>query len=331
MATRQRRAFTLVELLVVIAIIGVLMGLLLPAVQKTREAANRIKCKNNLRQIGLALHNYHDRAGVLPSGYVSKLGPNGPADDRGPGWGWATFILPELEQDSLYRQIRLELDITHPANADARVQNLTIFRCPSDEIVDPFVVDARNDPTPDYSTPLMDANGNAVYVAHGNYVGIFGNPEITVDPGFILNTPARNIAHRGVFYRNSKVRITDVTDGTSSTLCVGERSSNLAKCTWTGAVTGGQVPPRIPDVYNFGPEGAPVLVLGHTGDASDAPPHTPNSPVNHVDDFWSKHVQGVNFLFVDGSVRNIGNNINPRDWWALGTRAGGEVIGDLPD
>ena len=95
-----------------------------------------------------------------------------------------------------------------------------------------------------------------------------------------------------------------MTDGTSNTLFVGERSSNLAYGTWTGSVTGGQVPPKIPDLFSFGPEGtAPILILGHTGDASDVPPHTPNSPVNHVDDFWSRHPLGVNFLFVDGSVQ----------------------------
>jgi prepilin-type processing-associated H-X9-DG protein len=169
-------------------------------------------------------------------------------------------------------------------------------------------------------------NGNPVQVAHSNYVGIFGNPEITPDPGFLLPDPQRSLAHRGMFYRNSNIRIADVTDGTSNTLFVGERSSNLAYATWTGAVTGGQVPPKMPDKYNYGPEGAPVLVLGHTGDASDVPPHTPNSPVNHVDDFWSRHSQGVNFLFVDGSVRNINDQINPAVWWALGTRAGGESV-----
>src|SRR5438477_150679 len=161
-----------------------------------------------------------------------------------------------------------------------------------------------------------------------NYVGIFGQPEITPDPGFLLGTsdPDRSAMHQGMFFRNSAIRILQVTDGTSNTLFVGERSSNLAKVTWTGAVTGGQVPPKIPDLFNFGPEGAPVLVLGHTGDASDVPPHTPNSPVNHVDDFWSRHIQGVNFLFVDGSVRSINNNINPTTWWAIGTRSGGEVV-----
>src|SRR5581483_4416717 len=142
--------------------------------------------------------------------------------------------------------------------------------------------------------------------------------------------PDRGPAHQGMFYRNSKIGIPNVSDGTSNTLFVGARSSHLAYCTWTGAVTGGQVPPKIPDLFGFGPEGAPILILGHTGDASDVPPHTPNSPVNHVDDFWSRHTLGVNFLFVDGSVRNINNSINPMVWWALGTRAGGEVV-QLPD
>jgi prepilin-type processing-associated H-X9-DG protein len=163
-------------------------------------------------------------------------------------------------------------------------------------------------------------------VAHSNYIGVFGNPEITPDPGYLLPDPARDLTHRGMFYRNSVVGIRDVPDGTSHTLFVGERSSALAYATWTGSVTGGQVPPKSPDLYNYGPEGAPILVLGHTGDASDVPPHTPNSPVNHVDDFWSFHPQGVNFLFVDGSVHVIDDEIDPSVWWALGTRAGGETV-----
>jgi prepilin-type N-terminal cleavage/methylation domain-containing protein/prepilin-type processing-associated H-X9-DG protein len=324
-----RRGFTLIELLVVIAIIAVLIGLLVPAVQKVREAANRTQCRNNLKQIGLALHHYHDSHKKFPPGYVSSVGSGGPADDKGPGWGWAALLLPYLEQEVVFRQIHFDKDITDPVNAAIRVTSLPVFQCPSDPAQLTFTVDVLNDPTPDYSTPLKDVKGNPVQVAHSNYVGIFGNPEITLDPGFLLDAPdypERSIAHRGMFYRNSKVRIADVTDGTSNTLFVGERSSNLAYATWVGSVTGGQVPPKIPETFNFGPEGAPVLTLGHTGDASDVPPHTPNSPVNHVDDFWSRHPQGVNFLFVDGSVRNINDTISPPVWWALGTRAGDEVI-----
>jgi prepilin-type processing-associated H-X9-DG protein len=169
-----------------------------------------------------------------------------------------------------------------------------------------------------------------VQAARANYVGVFGNPEITPDPGFLSPDPDRNGLHRGMLYRNSKVAIADVTDGTSNTLFVGERSTNLAYATWAGSVTGGQVPARVPDPFGFGPEGAPILCLGHTGNASDVPPHTPNSSVAHVDDFWSLHSQGANFLMVDGSVRIIRDSINPLAWWALGTRAGGEVF-NVPD
>ena len=321
----RRTAFTLVELLVVIAIIGTLIGLLLPAVQSARERARRLQCFNNLKQIGLALHCFHDAYQQFPAGYRSQTGSGGPADDKGPGWGWAAAILPFMEENSLYTQIHFNKDITDPTNTMARMTSVRTFLCPSDGGKPTFTVDKLGDSDPNYGTPVTDAVGNPVQVSHSNYIGVFGNPEITPDPGFLLPDPARSAAHRGMFYRNSAVRFLDVTDGASHTLFVGERCSALAYVTWTGAVTRGQVPPKTPDLYNYGPEGAPILVLGHTGDASDVPPHTPNSPVNHVDDFWSQHPQGVNFLFVDGSVHIIANTIDPQTWWALGTRAGGET------
>ena len=322
----RRQGFTLVELLVVITIIGILIALLLPAVQMAREAARRMQCSNNLKQIGLALHNYHNSQRCFPSGYLSAVGPGGPTDDQGPGWGWGACILPYLEQANVYGQIHFDKDIKDPTNATVRMTSLAVFLCPSDGGTTTFTVDANGDSTPTHSTPVTNANGNPVLVAHGNYVGVFGNPEITPDPGFLSTAADRSEAHRGMFYRNSSVCIADVTDGTTNTLFVGERSHNLAYATWTGSVTGGQVPPETPDTFHYGPEGAPILVLGHTGDASDVPPHTPNSSVNHVDDFWSRHPQGVNFLFVDGSVKTIRDTINPQLWWALGTKAGNEPI-----
>jgi prepilin-type N-terminal cleavage/methylation domain-containing protein/prepilin-type processing-associated H-X9-DG protein len=286
-----RRAFTLIELLVVIAIIAILIGLLLPAVQKVREAAARAKCSNNLKQLGLALHSYHDANGRLPPGYASSVS----AGDLGPGWGWAAHLLPYVEQDNVYRQIDLSQPIGAAAHATPRTQVLAVFRCASD-----------NPPQ-----EVFTVQNTSVNVAFGNYVGMFGTAEITTNPG----------QGEGVFFRNSRVRFGDVTDGTSQTCFVGERSSDYALSTWVGSVTGGQVPPRRPSA--LGPEGAPVLVLGHTGDAAEG--HTPNSPINHVDDFTSRHTQGVNFLFGDGSVRNINNSISPAVWQAVGTRAGGEA------
>lgn len=273
----QRRGFTLIELLVVIAIIAILIALLVPAVQKVRAAAARTQCRNNLKQIGIALHSYHDRFKQLPPGYIDNGGPNG-----GPGWGWAAFILDDVEQAPLRQQINFKQGIIHPMHASPRVQSLAVFLCPSDEIVPPFFPE-----------------GATVSVAHANYVALFGDNEIEDDPG----------AGNGVFYRNSAIRLLQITDGTSNTLFVGERSSNLSKATWTGAVPGA--------------DEAPALCLGSAD-------HTPNDPAAHAEDFWSRHVQGVNFLFADGSVRNIHNSIDPLVWRALATRAGGEPY-SLPE
>src|SRR5258708_6633722 len=128
---QSRTAFTLIELLVVIAIIAILIALLVPAVQKVREAASRLTCTNNLKQIGLAFHNYHGVRGSFPPGFASQAATvDGPS--LGPGWGWGAYLLPYLEQGGLYNQIDFTKDIAHLTNAKARVTSLSIFRCPSD-------------------------------------------------------------------------------------------------------------------------------------------------------------------------------------------------------
>jgi prepilin-type N-terminal cleavage/methylation domain-containing protein/prepilin-type processing-associated H-X9-DG protein len=296
----RRRAFTLIELLVVIAIIAVLIGLLLPAVQKVRAAAARMQCQNNLKQIGLALHGYHDRNGVFPPGYVSMTKADG--TDGGPGWGWAAQILDDVEQGNLQKQIDFTKGVPMAPPA-AVAQLLPVYHCPADQVVSPFGVRANN--------------GQTFQVAQSNYVAMFGD-------GPIVATQAGGVGD-GVFYRNSQTRIADITDGTSTTILVGERSSDLALSTWTAAVPGSSVPPQAPGVT--APSGAaPVLVLGHTGTA--ASPSTPNGTLTDVAAFRSRHPGGANFLFGDGSVHLVSQGITPSAWIALGTRAGGEVVTD---
>ena len=130
---RRLSGFTLIELLVVIAIIGTLVALLLPAVQASREQARRIACQNNLKQIGLALAHYANRHGGFPPGYTSIWDPL-QAKELGPGWGWASMILPELEQQALYDQIRFEVPMHLPAQSTARTTPLGVFLCPADSM-----------------------------------------------------------------------------------------------------------------------------------------------------------------------------------------------------
>ena len=293
-----RRAFTLVELLVVIAVIGILVALLLPAIQAAREAARRSQCKNNLKQIGLALHNYESTRGSFPPGFVSKataLNEEGP----GPGWGWGAHILPHLEEANL--NIDLKREITDPLYNEIRTKPLTVFRCPSDPVDDPLL-------------SVQNASGTELTkVAFANYVGVGGTHEVSGFPD----------TGTGVLLRNRGVRIKEITDGTSHTIMVSERASRQSpQTTWVGAVTDAAVQPKNPA---YEEEGPPVLILTNTGEAADG--RVPNSTLEHVEDSNSAHAQGVNIMFADASVQSIGNDIDPKVWEALGTRAGGEPNG----
>ncbi|MEX2113749.1 MAG: DUF1559 domain-containing protein [Pirellulales bacterium] len=292
-----RRGFTLVELLVVIAIIGSLVALLLPAIQASREAARRSQCQNNLRQIGVAMHNFHAATGRFPPGFVSRAETTD-GEGLGPGWGWAAHLLGYLEEANV--RVNLEREILDPVHDDVRVTRLPVFLCPSD-ITDRPTFDVTNEDVEPLTT-----------LAFANYVGVGGTLEVSGFP----DTGA------GVLVRNRRFSTAQISDGTSKTLMVGERGGRRSpQTTWVGAVTGAGVPPSNPE---FEVEGPPVLVLTNTGEAEEA--RVPNNPLDHVEDSNSEHADGVNFLFCDGSVRIIGNLVDPRLWQALGTRAGGEVF-----
>jgi prepilin-type N-terminal cleavage/methylation domain-containing protein len=296
---RLRRAFSLIELLVVIAILAILIGLLLPAVQKARESAARLSCCNNLKQIGLALHNYHDRMHGFPPGYQTQVAVDN--SDLGPGWGWAAFLLDDLEQANLRRAIQFNQPISAAANANVRVTRLSVFICPSEVKSGTFVV--------------VDSGGGSICsVARANYVAMNGVLGVT-DDAFDNN---------GAFLRNRSFRTNEIADGLSNTLFIGERSSDMSDVTWTGAVTNGAVPALhypAPADQIANAEGAPALVLAH-----GSRDHLPNNPlVFDADATASNHVAGVNFLMGDGSVRLINSTINGITYEALLTRAGGET------
>ena len=297
--TRRRgAAFTLIELLVVIAIIAILIGLLLPAVQKVREAAARISCTNNLKQIGLAQQNYHDAYHSFPPGYVSNYDSFG--NDTGPGWGWAAFLLPQMEQGNVYTAIRFDQPIEAPVNGAVRVTPIKPYRCPGDDSPDTWTA-TTYDGTGKPVAPVCD-------VASANYVGVFGTTEPGVDGD-------------GVFFRNSQIRMADITDGTSQTIMVGERSFRLCQATWVGAVTNAALfpPPRSPAPPVV--ENSSGMVLGHTGDGNG-----PGAPGSHVNQFSSSHGLGANFLFADGHVQFLGASMSYPVYRALSTRAGGEAV-----
>jgi prepilin-type N-terminal cleavage/methylation domain-containing protein/prepilin-type processing-associated H-X9-DG protein len=295
-----RAGFTLVELLVVIAIIGVLIGLLLPAVQKVREASNRASCQNNLHQVALALHSYHDSQGTFPSGYrCQPVNPNNP-DQTAPGWGWAALLLPYIEQGNLAQQINFKLPVEDPSNLAARTMILKLYVCPSDYSTGLFTVLDKN------NTPLTEAATNSYAACHGT--------------GVDLDEELDDFS--GMFSRNSHIRFADVTDGASNTIAIGERGSFFTQTPWAGAVSFGttRVTPGAPTNNPTAVEDAPTQTLVHVA------VHTVNDPNSDPEDFFTPHTGTAHFLFVDGSVRPVRTGISISVLQALATRDGEEVV-----
>ena len=296
----RREAFTLVELLVVIAIIAVLIGLLLPAVQKVRETASRLSCSNHLKQLTLGLHHYHDSADHFPAGYVSPEAPaTVGADYFNAAWGWSSLLLPFVEQDTLARQMGVSensrfgggVQSCMPGHVPNQLSQtpLTLFRCPSD--TGPALNPIRNNH------------------AMSNYRAVSGP--------YTAPFVSANFDYGGVFYQNSNTRMTSITDGASNTMAIGEckfdEKNGQTACIWAGME--GWVAPgqssgviRVSDVCWFVDNVTAVV----NGTASQA--------------FGSRHPGGAMFGFCDGSARFFRNGADPENIRFLAGRNDGVIV-----
>jgi len=315
---RLSRGFTLIELLVVIAIIAVLIALLLPAVQQAREAARRSQCQNNLKQIGTALHNYHDSYKVLPPGFIHELTTTYVSFNRTytqvEGWGWGALILPQIDQAPLYNQLRLNerslRDMLAAGGSDALLVQtvLPVFRCPSDAGSEGLTPSARS------------FNGRGLGTQQAAGAGTIPNPfrpAISNYVGSVGNQPAGGmVPPMGVFNGNSRVTLNSVKDGTSNTFLVGERrSKDCFAAVWCG----------IQD-SRWNQYGSHE-VLGHTHDGTSGGPNKLNSPDANVWDrggcgqgFASMHTGGAYFLYCDGSVHFVSENMDFNEYTSMGKK-----------
>jgi len=314
-APSRRRGFTLIEMLVVIAIIAILIGLLLPAVQKVREAANRIKCTNNLKQLGLAAHNYHDAYGSFPPG------AQGPffalpqfADLKSHGLG--SYLLAFLEQDSLARQYRLDVSWFDPPNQVVVNTQLRVWQCPSAR-----ANRVRDGSLPAVTFPPEPFNGIA---ACGDYAGVGFIDAVLASSSLIggLSGPRNEKGdYEGVFGANRTWRFADITDGTTHTLLMAECAGRPQLWQGRRVVANLQL--------SGGPWASRNLFFGRGATADGTAFYGPCA-VNCTNDreVYSFHPDGANAVFADGSVHFLKASIDIRVFAQLVTRAGGEDVSD---
>ena len=315
-----RRGFTLIELLVVIAIIAILIALLVPAVQKVREAAARTQCQNNLKQIGLALHNYHDANKVFPVGRQTRPRNQPPQVDVDDYYAnWAILILPYIEQGNLYKQYDNNVPNTNRANDFVRQQFVPLYTCPMDPNANMLIL-------PETSNDGVDTT--SIPYATGSYRGMAGVNCDGFDQWVGYNSEIRaNLkacpSKRGILHGDNNgalpgERFASITDGTSNTLMVGERmtiSHNRRTTFWADSF----------NLYSLSgayPDSATLLA------DYDACGRLVSDIAQCKYGWGSLHTGGINFLLCDGHVTVITNGINMQVFVALATISGGEVIPD---
>jgi prepilin-type N-terminal cleavage/methylation domain-containing protein/prepilin-type processing-associated H-X9-DG protein len=317
--TPRRWGFTLIELLVVIAIIAVLIGLLLPAIQKVREAANRLQCQNNLKQLGIAMHNYHSALGLLPPQTAKNL--------NSCCYGtWQMEILPYVEQENLWNLYtnyggNASTGPTYEQKSNLLVtsQRLKMFTCPSDL------------PNAPKSASYQGVTYN---ITQHNYLINVGNIDYAQGKdGVLPDQPAGLVFLGAPFSRSAQFRIADISDGTSNTLMAAEvkigQGQDFRGLTWWAEGSGFTVyrTPNSPGYdYISNGSGAPGCVPTSQNRLNSDCQARP-SPNWNVFTARSRHTGGVNVVFCDGSTHFIANTIDWTVWQALGTSRGGEVVG----
>jgi prepilin-type N-terminal cleavage/methylation domain-containing protein/prepilin-type processing-associated H-X9-DG protein len=315
----HRRAFTLVELLVVIAIIGILIALLLPAIQAARESARRAQCSSNLHQVGVAMENHESALHVFPPSYiVTPGGAMGAIDgngDAGPGWTGLFQLLPYIEGNIVQKSFNRSAPSWDPSNATPAKSIIAIYRCPSV-------------PDPSLTYLVKDSGGKQLAeFSRANYVLCAG----TDDAPWSDPRPDLSGIANGVFFRNSRIRIKDIPDGTSHTMFASEQTPSHSDSTWVGIVPGAATCPTAQYPLAGCDVAAPQINF-HSGPGSGENPPTikpPNDPFpGFVDETHSDHPGGCNVLMGDGSVRWVSDLVNQLVWEAMATRAGRETVYD---